>query len=110
MAIITLAYLIAFCSISMLMIRNVNRSTNLRFSEKAIVIIGLFIIHGIWGILLHTVYFLGILGQQPTTEEFLSRIIEILKFDSHILIITLLVSIFIKSKATVTDKTAEQAK
>lgn len=104
MGILTLAYLSAFCLISIAMIRNFRRNINLKLIEKLIAVTILFLVHEVWGILLHYAYFIGILGQEPNTQEFLNNMIAIMIYDLHILVIAGVISIFISSKSNKKEK------
>ena len=110
MGFLTLAYLSAFCCVSIVMIRNFRRSTKLKLIEKLLAVSALFLTHEIWGVLFHSVYFVGILGQEPTTQELLNKALEIVKFDSHVLVITAIISRFINSKVVERDELVELSK
>lgn len=97
MGILTLAYLSTFCWISIVMIRNFRRNTKLKLTEKFIAVAILFLVNEIWGILFNSVYFIGILGQEPNSQELLNNIIRIMTYDLHILIITGIISVFVNS-------------
>ena len=104
MGILTLTYLSAFCWISIAMIRNFRRNTKLKLTEKLIAVTILFLVHEIWGILLHSAYFIGILGQEPNTQELLNNIIGIMTYDLHILLIAGIISVFVSSKTNKKEK------
>ncbi len=101
MAFLTLAYLLAFCGVSIIMIRNFKRDTKLKLVEKLLAVSVLFLVYEFCGIVWHSVYFIGILGQEPTYQQLLYRCIEIVKYDCFILVAMVIVSVFINSKTVV---------
>lgn len=100
MGILTLSYLLTFCLISIAMIRNFRRNIKLKQIEKLTAVTILFLVYEIWGILLYSVYFIGILGQKANTQQLLNKIIEIMIYDSHILLIAGIISVFVSSRLT----------
>lgn len=104
MAVITLAILLSLCSITFLMIRNFNGFSKLKLIEKLAATLTLFLIHELWGILLHTIYYLGILGQKPTNQEFFQKALEILKYDSFMLILMLIIALAVNSRPARDEK------
>jgi hypothetical protein len=103
MGLLTVIYLIGFISISILMIKTYKRSTKLHFIEKLFSVTLLFLSYEIFGNLLHFVYFTLILGQNPSRNEVLNKTLEILLYDSFMLVLTILVVAFINSKVIEVD-------
>lgn len=97
-ALLTLAYLFGFSISSILMIKTYRRSTRLNIVEKIFAVVILFIGYEIFANLIHLVYFTLILGQNPSINEVLNKTLEILQYDSYILVLTIVLAVFINSK------------
>lgn len=98
MSLLTIVNLIGFSAISILMIKSYESNRKLTFIEKLLAFNLLFVIYSIVGILLHFIYFNFILGQNPTSNQFVNKIFEIIQYDSHLIIITTIILSFVNSK------------
>ncbi len=100
MGLITLAYFVGFSTISILMIKSYKRKTKLNFIEKLLAVTILFLIYVIFGNLLNFIYFTLILGQDPSANEVINKTLEIIRYDSYLLFLTMIIVVFVNSKVT----------
>lgn len=98
MRLLFLATLIIFGFTASYMIKTYKRKTKLKFIEKLVGLLGLFIVYSIVGTIVHYCYYTIIIGENPTTSQVFEKIQEIVKYDLMYLILTLPVIGFTKSK------------
>ncbi|MEL6847880.1 MAG: hypothetical protein AAFP92_05150 [Bacteroidota bacterium] len=98
MALLTIVYLATFCAVAIVMIRSFQRRTKLTLIEKIGTVAILFAVYEVCGILLYILYFTGIIGQEAPMNVILNKIVQIIKFDSPIFIVSAFVIGFVQSK------------